>query len=83
MPLNKGTMMKYLLNSSFLLIIILSGCAQSTPATTYPTTGNVGRLIKDSDFQAAKKAAPIFTQDALRTVQDLQYQNGQLKAPTN
>ncbi len=53
--------------------ISLSGCAH-TPVITKLPEGNVRRLIERPDAEAARKAAPGFTQDALLTVSDLEYQ---------
>lgn len=56
---------------AFLALVAL-GCASVPPRDTGTATGNVGRLLRHSEFNAAAKAAPNFTKDALDSVNSLE-----------
>ena len=49
-------------------MLLCTGCR------TTVELNNVQRLIEHDQFQSAKNAAPEFTEDALRTVADLEYE---------
>ena len=55
------------------LTILMLLCAGMGCRTTVELN-NVQRLIEHHQFQSAKNAAAEFTEDALRTVADLEYQ---------
>ena len=55
------------------LLTLMLLCA-ATGCRTPVELENVQRLIGHEQFQSAKNAAPEFTEDALRTVADLEYQ---------
>ena len=59
-----------------LLMLLVSAC--QTPPTVQ--TGNVERLIRRPDFEAARLASPEWCRDALYTVSDLEAQIKELKA---
>lgn len=46
---------------------------------TLPQTNHVQRLLKHPEFNAAARAAPAFTKDALHTINDLQLELQKLK----
>lgn len=58
----------------------VSGCANAPARTSSPSTGNVGRLLARPDFHDAARAAPEWTRDALKTVNDLEFQNQEERA---
>lgn len=55
-----------------LSLTLLSGC-------TSPRLNHVQRLLGHPQFPAARAAAPDFTRDALRTINDLQRDLAQAK----
>ena len=57
-----------MLRSLTILMLLCTGCR------TTVELNNVQRLIEHDQFQSAKNAAPEFTEDALRTVADLEYE---------
>lgn len=58
----------------------MAGCAATT--RTAPVTGsnNLQRLMSLPDAERARVEAPIFTRDALNTVNDLETEIKELKA---
>jgi len=53
--------------------ILVNSCATQPVITKLPD-GNVRRLMERPDAETARKAAPGFTQDALLSISDLEYQ---------
>lgn len=58
-----------------LLCLLLSGCAVTPTAATFPE-GNVRRLLQSypQEAEKARVAAPAFTRDALKTISGLEEQ---------
>jgi hypothetical protein len=62
-----------------LLLFPLAGCVTRTASVT-PTSNNLARLTTLPDAEQARDVAPIFTRDALNTVNDLETEIKELKA---
>lgn len=60
--------------AALLLCFMLFGCATPPSRDDSPSTGNVKRLLKRPDFEAAAKASPLWVEDAMDTVNTLEYE---------
>ncbi|MDR1191226.1 MAG: hypothetical protein LBK60_06135, partial [Verrucomicrobiales bacterium] len=64
----------------YALTLLLTSCTTTRTASVTPTSGNLARLTTLPDAEQARAAAPIFTRDALNTVNDLETEIKELKA---
>ncbi|MDR1305509.1 MAG: hypothetical protein LBK76_09845 [Verrucomicrobiales bacterium] len=62
------------------LTLLLTGCTTTRTASVTPTSNNLARLTTLPDAEQARDVAPIFTRDALNTVNDLETEIKELKA---
>jgi hypothetical protein len=62
------------------LTLLLTGCTTTRTASVTLTSNNLARLTTLPDAAQARATAPIFTRDALSTVNDLETEIKELKA---
>ena len=66
-----------MLLTSLLMLTLITAC--QTTQNPQLATGNVGRLMRRSDYAGAKKNAPEWSRDALHTVNGLESDNEKLQ----